>query len=66
MDDDAQSAGNEQSDDDSSISDMEGDDPQAESPAQTEVIYTKLAALRSDATRRLYRAGRKDYQVMLI
>ncbi|GAQ88971.1 hypothetical protein KFL_004740120, partial [Klebsormidium nitens] len=41
---------------------MEGDDPVDESPDQTKVILTKLAAVRSDATRRLYRVNTRDYQ----
>jgi hypothetical protein len=53
------------SDDDSSISDIEGDDPEDETPAQRETVGSKLAALRSDATKRAYKAYRKDYQVGL-
>jgi hypothetical protein len=53
--------GRHRSDDDSSIGDIEGNNPDDETPAQRETIESKVAALRSDATRRAYKAYRKDY-----
>lgn len=66
MDDDEEEVANNKeamSEDDSSVSDVEGSDPEDEDQGQTQAILLGLRAMSRSETKKKYQAGLKDYKV---